>query len=122
VTKSGHSAIVSTTGNENCHIVLRGGNGESILDAASIEAVCKVIAGSGLCQCDPSGCRRHSRIIGVMVESDVMAGRHNIVSGKEPAGGRSVFDDSLSWSESQGVLQELANAVTQRRLMGDRAD
>jgi 3-deoxy-7-phosphoheptulonate synthase len=145
VTKSGHSAIVSTSGNEDCHVVLRGGNDESILGAAAIEAAYRVIAGSGLASrlmIDVSrangsknpasgiaSCTNvarqvaagDSRIVGVMVESDLLAGGRDIVPGKELAGGQTVSDDVIGWNESLGVLQELANAVTQRRLMGDRA-
>jgi 3-deoxy-7-phosphoheptulonate synthase len=47
VTKSGHSAIVSTTGNEDCHVILRGGK-EPNFDAASVDAACSEIAKAGL--------------------------------------------------------------------------
>jgi 3-deoxy-7-phosphoheptulonate synthase len=43
VTKGGHSAIVSTNGNEDCHIILRGGKTPNY-DAASVDEACKAIA------------------------------------------------------------------------------
>jgi len=47
VTKGGHSAIVSTTGNEDCHLILRGGKAPNY-DAASVEAACKELWQAGL--------------------------------------------------------------------------
>src|SRR5574343_1948542 len=47
VTKAGHSAIVSTNGNEDCHVILRGGQAPNY-DAASVDAACKDLAASGV--------------------------------------------------------------------------
>src|SRR5690606_16957041 len=49
VTKGGHSAIVSTQGNEDCHVILRGGKAPNY-DAANVEAACQEIANAGLAQ------------------------------------------------------------------------
>ena len=60
------------------------------------------------------------RIIGVMVESHLVAGRQDLVPGKELVYGQSVTDGCISWDESLGVLQGLADAVKQRRLAAAR--
>ncbi|RXZ38040.1 3-deoxy-7-phosphoheptulonate synthase [Oxalobacteraceae bacterium CAVE-383] len=144
VTKGGHSAIVSTNGNEDCHIILRGGSKAPNFDAASVEAACKDIAGAGLASrlmidashanssknpanqipvcADIAGqvAGGDDRIIGVMVESHLVAGRQDLVPGKELVYGQSVTDGCISWDESLGVLQGLADAVKQRRLAAAR--
>ena len=63
-----------------------------------------------------------SRIVGVMVESHLLAGRQDLVPGKELTYGQSITDGCISWEESLGVLQGLADAVKQRRLVGDKDD
>ncbi len=138
VTKGGHSAIVSTNGNEDCHIILRGGKAPNY-DAASVDAACKEIAASGLLprlMIDASHANSSkkpenqipvcadigrqiaggdSRIVGVMVESHLVAGRQDLVPGKELTYGQSVTDGCISWEESATLLQDLAAAVRQRR-------
>jgi 3-deoxy-7-phosphoheptulonate synthase len=145
VTKGGHSAIVSTSGNEDCHIILRGGKTPNY-DAASVDAACKEIAASGLASrlmidashansskkpenqvpvCAEIGrqiAQGDSRIVGVMIESHLLAGRQDLVPGKELAYGQSVTDGCIGWDESVGVLEGLAAAVKQRRLTQDRDD
>ena len=104
VTKGGHSAIVGTAGNEDCHVILRGGK-EPNFDASSVEAVCKELAGAGLSaklmiDCSHANSRKQfalqvdtardvaaqvaegdSRIIGLMVESHLNEGRQDLVPG-----------------------------------------
>jgi 3-deoxy-7-phosphoheptulonate synthase len=142
VTKGGHSAIVSTNGNEDCHIILRGGKAPNY-DAASVEAACKEIAAAGLASrlmIDASHANSskkpenqipvcadiakqiaggESRIVGVMVESHLVAGRQDLVPGKELVYGQSVTDGCISWDQSVGLLEGLAAAVRQRRLRND---
>lgn len=139
VTKGGHSAIVSTSGNEDCHIILRGGKTPNY-DAASVDAACKDIAANGLASrlmIDASHANSSknpanqipvcadiaaqiaagdTRIVGVMVESNLVAGRQDIVPGKELTYGQSVTDGCISWDDSFKVLEGLAEAVKQRRL------
>ncbi|MDO8178507.1 MAG: 3-deoxy-7-phosphoheptulonate synthase AroG [Undibacterium sp.] len=139
VTKGGHSAIVSTNGNEDCHIILRGGKTPNY-DAASVDAACKDIAANGLASrlmIDASHANSSknpanqipvcadiaaqiaagdTRIVGVMVESHLVAGRQDLVPGKELVYGQSVTDGCISWDDSIGVLEGLAEAVKQRRL------
>ena len=139
VTKGGHSAIVSTNGNEDCHIILRGGKAPNY-DAASVDEACKAIAAQGLAarlMIDASHANSskkpenqvpvcadiagqvaggEQRIVGVMVESHLVAGRQDLVPGKELTYGQSVTDGCIDWDSSVQVLQGLASAVRQRRL------
>ncbi|WP_151634458.1 3-deoxy-7-phosphoheptulonate synthase AroG [Noviherbaspirillum aerium] len=143
VTKGGHSAIVSTSGNEDCHIILRGGKAPNY-DAVSVEAASKEIAASGLASrlmIDASHANSSkkpenqvpvcadiarqiaegdTRIVGVMVESHLVAGRQDLVPGKELTYGQSVTDGCIDWDASVKVLEGLAEAVKQRRLKEDR--
>ena len=140
VTKGGHSAIVSTNGNEDCHIILRGGKTPNYA-AASVDAACKDIAAAGLAarlMIDASHANSSknpanqipvcsdisrqvaggdSRIVGVMIESHLVAGRQDLVLGKELVYGQSVTDGCIAWEDSVAVLEELAQAVKQRRLV-----
>jgi 3-deoxy-7-phosphoheptulonate synthase len=139
VTKGGHSAIVSTGGNEDCHIILRGGKAPNY-DAASVDAACRDIAAAGLASrlmIDASHANSsknpenqvpvcadiatqvaggETRIVGVMVESHLVGGRQDLVPGKELTYGQSVTDGCIDWESSVKVLEGLANAVRQRRL------
>ncbi|MEY2633079.1 MAG: hypothetical protein RIR00_1733 [Pseudomonadota bacterium] len=140
VTKSGHTAIVSTMGNEDCHVILRGGKAPNF-DAANVEAACKDIAAAGLAArlmvdfshgnsrkqyqlqmevCDDVAAQMaagEERIVGVMVESNLVAGRQDLVPGKPLEYGKSVTDACINWDDSLIVLDRLAAAVRQRRLV-----
>jgi 3-deoxy-7-phosphoheptulonate synthase len=144
VTKGGHSAIVSTNGNEDCHIILRGGKAPNY-DAASVDAACKEIANNGLASrlmIDASHANSSkkpenqvpvcadiarqiaagdARIVGVMVESHLVGGRQDLIPGKELTYGQSVTDGCIDWESSVKVLEGFAEAVKQRRLQ-DRDD
>jgi len=138
VTKAGHSAIVSTNGNEDCHVILRGGKAPNY-DAASVQAACEELAKAGLAQRlmidashansskkpenQPAVCHDiaqqvsggDTRIIGVMVESHLVAGRQDLVPGKPLTYGQSITDGCIDWESSVAVLEELAQAVRERR-------
>ncbi|MCY0388841.1 3-deoxy-7-phosphoheptulonate synthase AroG [Robbsia sp. Bb-Pol-6] len=145
VTKGGHSAIVSTTGNEDCHIILRGGKAPNY-DAASVDAACNEIGRAGLAarlMIDASHAnseKKHDnqipvcanvaaqiaggeqRIVGVMVESNLAAGRQDHIPGTPLEYGKSITDACIGWDESLGVLETLAAAVRQRRLLRGRGN
>jgi 3-deoxy-7-phosphoheptulonate synthase len=138
VTKGGHSAIVSTAGNEDCHIILRGGKTPNF-DAASVDAACAELAKSGLAprvmidfshansskqyqkQMDVSTdvakqiAAGDDRIVGVMVESHINPGRQDIVAGKPLEYGVSVTDACIGWEDTEKLLCQLAEAVRARR-------
>jgi 3-deoxy-7-phosphoheptulonate synthase len=142
VTKGGHSAIVSTNGNEDCHIILRGGKTPNY-DAASVDDACRQMAAQGLAprlMIDASHANSSKkpenqvpvcadiaaqvaagdeRIVGVMVESHLVGGRQDLVPGKELVYGQSVTDGCIDWDSSVRVLEGLAAAVRQRRLRED---
>jgi 3-deoxy-7-phosphoheptulonate synthase len=140
VTKAGHSAIVSTSGNEDCHVILRGGK-EPNHDAAHVDAACKEIAAAGLAarlMIDASHANSEKRfkqqievardtarqvtagderIIGVMIESHLVEGRQDLVPGQQLEYGKSVTDACLGWEDSLLVLEFLAKSVRERRLV-----
>ena len=138
VTKGGHSAIVHTSGNEDCHIILRGGKAPNY-DAASVEATCKELAGAGLgaklmIDCSHANSQKKherqvdaardiaaqiadgdERIIGVMLESHINAGRQDLVPGKDLLYGVSITDACIGWDTTVDVLRLLAESVRERR-------
>ena len=138
VHKSGQVAIVETRGNEDCHIILRGGR-EPNYDAASVQAACSELARAGLPErlmidCSHANAakdyRRQAevardiaaqlaggerRIIGVMVESHLVAGRQDLQDGRPLAFGQSITDACLGWEDSSALLATLAEAVRRRR-------
>ena len=140
VTKGGHSAIVSTAGNEDCHIILRGGAVPNY-DAPSVDQVCTELGRAGLAarvmiDCshansqklyerqievarDVAGqvARGDDRIIGVMLESHIHPGRQDLVPGQPLEYGVSITDACIGWDASVGVLRELAHAVRRRRVL-----
>jgi 3-deoxy-7-phosphoheptulonate synthase len=139
VTKGGHSAIFSTAGNEDCHIILRGGKTPNF-DAASVNAACDDLAKAGLAQrvmIDFSHANSNKqyqkqmdvstdvaaqiaagdpRVVGVMVESHLNPGRQDITPGKPLAYGVSVTDACINWADTEKLLNQLAGAVRARRL------
>ena len=142
VTKEGRAAIATTTGNDDAHIVLRGGKTPNY-DAASIAAAVTALNAAGLpprLMVDASHAnsgKRHenqpgvvsdlalqlaagsSQIMGVMIESHLVAGRQEIIDGRAPTYGQSVTDACVDWETSVGMLEELAGAVrAHRRLAG----
>ncbi|MEZ5658806.1 MAG: 3-deoxy-7-phosphoheptulonate synthase [Burkholderiaceae bacterium] len=143
VTKGGHSAIVSTKGNDDCHVILRGGT-EPNYDAASVNAACAEASAVGLpCRLMIDASHGNSRkkpenqpavvadiaaqlaagerrIFGVMVESHLVAGRQDLGAG-ELVYGQSVTDGCIGWDDSVTVLDTLAQAVAQRRRLAVRA-
>lgn len=138
VTKGGHTAIFETQGNHDCHIILRGGYKPNY-DAASVDAACKAVEAAGLAPkimidashgnsskkaenqmpvCAEVGnniAGGNDRIIGVMIESNLVGGRQDHVPGKPLVYGQSVTDACIGWDESSKLLRNLADSVKQRR-------
>ncbi|MBL8592081.1 MAG: 3-deoxy-7-phosphoheptulonate synthase [Devosia sp.] len=139
VTKSGHSAIAATTGNDDCHIILRGGSKATNYDAQSVDAACKEAEKSGirpavmidashansskkpenqpmvLAEVGAQIAAGDQRIIGIMAESNLVAGRQDLVPGKELVYGQSITDGCIDWDSTVEVLEKLAEAVEERR-------
>jgi 3-deoxy-7-phosphoheptulonate synthase len=142
VTKGGHSAIVHTAGNEDCHIILRGGKVPNY-DAASVESTSRELAAAGLAarlmiDCSHANSRKEpqnqigvaadiaaqvaggdARIFGVMLESHLNAGRQDLVPGQPLAYGVSITDGCIGWDDTVATLETLAAAVRERRLLPD---
>ena len=139
VTKAGHSAIVSTRGNEDCHVILRGGKTTNY-DAESVDAACRDLATSGvpgkvMIDFSHANSRKQhrrqievaadvaeqlsggeDRIVGVMVESHLVEGRQDLIPDQELEYGKSITDACIGWEDSVGVLDTLAEAVRARRV------
>lgn len=138
VTKYGHSAIVETSGNGDCHIILRGGK-EPNYSAHHVSAVKTGLEKAGL---DPQVMIDFSHansskqfqkqlvvsddvsqqiaggdkaIIGVMIESHLVEGNQNLESGEPLVYGKSVTDACIGWEDTEKVLRQLADAVKARR-------
>ena len=139
VTKGGHSAIVSTTGNEDCHIILRGGKAPNY-DRNSVETACREAGNAALAcrlmiDCSHGNCQKNpdnqllvaqdivdqlsegeARIFGVMLESHLVAGREDLIAGKPLTYGRSITDGCLGWEATEQALEMLAEGVAERRV------
>jgi len=137
VTKGGRSAIAATAGNEDCHIILRGGS-QPNYDAASVEAASADLAKAGvkpLIMIDTSHANSSKkpenqplavadiarqvsagerRIIGVMIESHLLAGRQEVQAGKPLTYGQSITDGCIDWQTTVTALEQLADAVKTR--------
>jgi len=138
VTKYGHSAIVETSGNADCHIILRGGK-EPNYSAQHVSAVKTGLEKAGLppqvmidfshansskqyqkqlevaddVSAQISGGERG--IIGVMIESHLVEGNQSLESGEPLVYGKSITDACIGWNDTDKVLRQLAAAVKQRR-------
>ncbi len=145
ITKSGHVAVFKTSGNEDTHIILRGGKVPNY-DAQSVNAACGELAAAGLRQqvmidlSHANSAKQYQRqvevghdvarqiaagdqrIVGVMIESHINPGRQDLHPDRPPAYGVSVTDACLGWADTEPVLRELAEAVRQRRLAENGED
>ena len=138
VTKDGQAAIASTRGNEDCHIILRGGK-QPNYEAADVEAVVGeavklgvtpriLIDASHANSCkDPMNQPRvvksvaaqvaagNRHIKGMMIESNLVAGRQDLVPGKPLVYGQSITDGCIDWDMSVATLEDLAQSARARR-------
>ncbi len=141
LTKAGNSAIFSTSGNNDCHLILRGGV-EPNFDAESVQDAYQRLMNSHVLSkimidfshansrkdatrqievCDDVSDqirRGNSHIIGVMIESHLIEGRQDIVPDQPLTYGQSVTDACLGWDKSSDLLGKLASAVVSRRTSG----
>jgi len=139
VTKFGHAAIVETTGNSDCHIILRGGNKTTNYDADSVSSVTqqlekvnlntkvmvdfshansqKKFANQMLVSTEVSEqiSQGNDNIFGVMVESHLVEGNQSLVNGKAEVYGQSITDACIGWADTQSMLSQLNEAVDKRR-------
>ncbi len=142
VHKNGQVAIVQTNGNQDCHVILRGGKTPNY-DAASVAAACSELEASKLpatlmVDCShANSSKQHEKqldvardiaaqvaggsrqVFGLMVESHLTAGAQKFTAGKDDASkleyGRSITDACLGWDDSLALLESLSAAVEARR-------
>ena len=138
VTKGGRSAIAATSGNEDCHIILRGGSKPNY-DAVSVDSASAELIRSGatprmmidashansgkkpenqpLVVADVAGqiSGGEQRIVGVMIESNLVAGRQDVLPGAALTYGQSITDGCIDWETTASALSLLADAVAARR-------
>jgi len=139
MTKMGQAAIFETRGNDDGHVILRGGSKGPNYDAASVEACCAVLRKAGLREQVMIDCshanssKQHRkqievaadigqqlaagdrRIIGVMIESHLDEGRQDLKPDTPLQRGISITDACIGWSQTEPVLRSLAEAVRARR-------
>ena len=145
ITKSGHVAVFRTAGNEDCHVILRGGKAPNY-EAESVNQVCKDLANSGLrpqVMIDLSHANSSKqyqrqidvgqdvaqqiangdgRIMGVMIESHLNPGRQDLIADEPLNYGQSITDACIGWDATEPLLHELAEAVRARRLAVPRGE
>ena len=138
VTKFGHAAIVETTGNKDCHIILRGGKTTNF-DADSVKTVTEQLDGAKLnnkimidfshansqkkfenqrlvsTNVSEQIAQGNENIFGIMVESNLVEGRQNLINGKAEVYGQSITDACIGWQDTEILLAELSAAVVARR-------
>jgi len=143
VTKQGVSAIFQTSGNDSCHIILRGGSRTGPnYDAAAVADACARLTSKGLREAVMIDCSHGNsqkdytrqaqvaasiaeqvaggswRIMGAMIESHLVEGRQDYVPGQPAVYGQSITDACISIAQTEPILEQLASA---RRARGARA-
>ncbi|MHB1022531.1 MAG: 3-deoxy-7-phosphoheptulonate synthase [Acidobacteriaceae bacterium] len=145
-THEGQSAIFATTGNPDCHIILRGGRNLTNYDAAAVASTCQQMEKAGVpprVMIDFSHANSQKdhnrqalvchdvaqqiaggdkRIIGVMIESNIVAGAQKLTTYDKMTYGQSITDACIGWEQTQDLLKELAEAVKERRNVTSAAE
>ncbi|MEW7976035.1 MAG: 3-deoxy-7-phosphoheptulonate synthase AroG [Candidatus Sedimenticola endophacoides] len=138
VTKEGSSAIFATNGNDDCHVILRGGTRPNY-DTESVNIAAEEMEAAGfkprlMIDFSHANSRKRPqkqldvgrdvagqiacgdrRIIGAMIESFLVAGRQDWRADQDLVYGQSITDACISWEDSEPLLRELAEAVSARR-------
>ena len=134
-TKHGQSAIFVTSGNPECHLILRGGRGTVNYEPDSVSQVSAQLEKAGLPQrimidCSHANSRKdhrnqgavcrnisaqiaagEHRVFAVMLESNLVAGAQKLVPGAKLVYGQSITDACIDWDATKQLLGELAEAV-----------
>ena len=134
-TKHGQSAIFATNGNPDCHVILRGGRNQVNYTAEAVNETCVELEAAGLrpqvmIDCSHANsskqygrqaeaCRNvagqlaagERRIIGVMLESNLVEGAQKLIPGQPLVHGKSITDGCMGWGQTAVLLDELAEAV-----------
>ncbi|SFR51229.1 3-deoxy-7-phosphoheptulonate synthase [Thiomicrospira sp. ALE5] len=145
LTKQGHSAIFSTTGNQDCHVILRGGNdgpnyAPQYVEQAITELQKAAVQTKLMVDCSHANSAKDhlkqmdvarsiseqltastTNIMGAMVESHLVAGRQDVTPGQPLTYGQSITDACIDWPMSETLLDVLAEGVRARRAMIQRS-
>ena len=140
MTKEGVSAIFQTTGNETCHVILRGGTQTGPnFDADHVSKVCAQLAAEGaaadgddrlLARQQPEGSRQGRsmwpprlceqvasgswQVFGAMLESHLVEGRQDYLPGQPAVYGQSITDACISLAKTDPLLEQFATAQQTR--------
>ena len=138
-TKNGQSVIFVTVGNPDCHVILRGGRTTTNFDSNSVAEACASLKDAGLLprvmvDCSHANSKKDHRkqpgvcmavakevavasrnIMGVMLESNLVAGAQKLTSREALVYGQSITDPCMGWDETVPLLRELATAVRASR-------
>ena len=140
VTKFGHSAIVQTTGNSDCHIILRGGKTTNY-DQDSVKNIIEQLNKSAVNEhvmidfshansqkkfknqmvvsdaVSAQIAQGNDKIFGVMVESNLVEGQQKLIANKAEVYGQSITDACIGWQDTEKLLEQLSNAVEKRNVV-----
>lgn len=138
MTKAGNSAIFSTSGNKDCHLILRGGQTPNY-NAENVKKAVGALRKAGLSDSlmvdfsHANSSKQHemqmvvgrdiagqllggsNSILGVMIEGHLVAGNQKVVTGQELTYGQSITDACLGWEDTAELLKILARATGERR-------
>ena len=138
VTKAGTVAVIATAGNPDCHVILRGGTKEPNFGAAAVKAAAERMVAAGvrpnlIIDVSHANSRKdhqrqitvtddvaaqitagEQRIVGVMIESFLIAGRQDARPGQSLTYGQSITDACINWDDTVKLLQRLATAAAAR--------
>ena len=141
VTKFGHSAIIKTKGNKDCHIILRGGAGQPNYESEFVNDASTKLAAAGVVDkvmvdfSHANSAKQYKRqldvcadvatqissgndaLFAVMVESHLVEGQQKVVDGEPLTYGQSITDACIGWDDTETVMAELAEAVLARRAL-----
>ena len=143
LTKNGQSAIYNTSGNPYCHIILRGGSEPNysrehvtqtagLLEKAGLPQMIMIDFSHANSRKDPARqmdvcsdvghqiADGDQRIFGVMIESNLVAGRQDLTPDKPMVYGQSITDACVGWADNVRLLEQLAESVSKRRQMHSR--
>ncbi len=139
MTRMGQVAIFDTTGNDDCHIIVRGGSRGPNYQAAGVDAACAIlkkarVSARVMVDCSHANSSKDyrrqidvardlagqvatgdRRILGLMIESHLQPGRQDLRPGLPLERGVSITDGCIGWDQTQQVLRDLALASRQRR-------
>ncbi|WP_395686181.1 3-deoxy-7-phosphoheptulonate synthase [Caenimonas koreensis] len=135
MTKMGQAAIFDTSGNSDCHVILRGGSRGPNYSAQDIDAACAILRKAGVTErvmvdCSHANSRKdyrkqvevaddlaaqmqagERRVMGLMIESHLAEGNQKLEAGMALRPGVSITDACIGWDATQDVLRRLAKAA-----------